>query len=144
MTSGSASTIADLPESVRTLFDRERRGVLTTLDPDGSGHSVPIVFVVSGSEIVSPIDHKPKTGGELARVRNIERDDRVTVLVDHWDEDWTRLAWVMVRGHAVIDPDGPFDVVQSLIVRYQQYAPDERPDALIRIRPMKLTWWTWA
>jgi PPOX class probable F420-dependent enzyme len=144
MTSGSASTIADLPESVRTLFDRERRGVLTTLDPDGSGHSVPIVFVVSGSEIVSPIDHKPKTGGELARVRNIERDDRVTVLVDHWDEDWTRLAWVMVRGHAVIDPDAPFDVVQSLNARYRQYAPDERPDALIRIRPAKLRWWTWA
>ena len=144
MTSGSASAIDDLPESVRALFDRERRGVLTTLEPDGSGHSVPIVFVVSGSEIVSPIDHKPKTGGVLARVRNIERDDRVTVLVDHWDEDWKRLAWVMVRGHAVIESHSPSEVVQSLNARYQQYAPDERPDALIRIRPTKLTWWTWT
>ena len=144
MTSGSANTIADLPESVRALFERERRGVLTTLDTDGSGHSVPMVFVVLGHEIVSPIDHKPKTGRVLARVKHIERDDRVTVLVDHWDEDWTRLAWVMVRANAVIDPDAPPEVVQSLNARYQQYAPDERPDALIRIRPTKLTWWTWT
>jgi len=144
MTSGSANTIADLPESVRALFERERRGVLTTLDPDGSGHSVPMVYVVTGNEIVSPIDHKPKTGRVLARVRNIERDDRVTILVDHWDEDWTRLAWVMVRAHAVIDPDASPEVVLLLNARYHQYAPDERPDALIRIRPKKLTWWTWT
>jgi len=144
VTSGRANKIADLPESVRALFERERRGVLTTLDPDGSGHSVPMVYVVRGNEIVSPIDHKPKTGRVLARVRNIERDARVTVLVDQWDEDWTRLAWVMVRAMAVIEPDAPPDVVQSLNARYQQYAPDERPDALIRIRPTKLTWWTWT
>jgi PPOX class probable F420-dependent enzyme len=143
MTSGTASTIADLPESVRALFERERRGVLTTLDPDGRGHSVPMVYVISGNEIVSPIDHKPKTGRELARVRNIQRDARVTVLVDHWDEDWTRLAWVMVRGHAVIESDAAPEVVQSLNARYQQYSSDERPDALIRIRPTTSTWWTW-
>jgi len=143
MPSGRARVLADLPETVRALLDRERRGVLTTLDPDGSGHSVPMVFVVIGDEIVSPIDHKPKTGRLLARVRNIERDPRVTVLIDHWDEDWTRLAWVMVRAHAMIDPDAPPEVVQSLNARYQQYTPDERPDALIRIRPTLLTWWTW-
>jgi len=103
-----------------------------------------MVYVVVGDEIVSPIDHKPKTGRVLARVRNIERDARVTVLVDHWDEDWTRLAWVMVRAMAVIEPDAPPEVVQSLNARYQQYAHGERPDALIRIRPTKLTWWTWT
>jgi PPOX class probable F420-dependent enzyme len=144
MPSGRAGALVDLPEPVRALLERERRGVLTTLAPDGSGHSVPIVFVVIDDEIVTPIDRKPKTGRVLARVRNIERDARVTVLVDHWDEDWTRLAWVMVRAHAVIDPDAPPEVVQSLNARYQQYAPDERPDALIRIRPTKLTWWTWT
>jgi site-specific recombinase XerC len=76
--------------------------------------------------------------------RNIERDARVTVLADHWDEDWTRLAWVMVRAHALIDPDAPPEVVQALSARYGQYAPDERPDALIRMRPTKLIWWTWT
>ncbi len=144
MPSGRARTLGDLPDSVRALLERERRGVLTTIARDGSGHTVPMVFVVIGDELVSPIDHKPKTGRVLARVRNIERDARVTVLVDHWDEDWTRLAWVMVRAHAVIDADAPPEVVQSLNARYRQYAPDERPDALIRIRPTKLTWWTWT
>jgi len=143
MPSGHARAIVDLPESVRALLERERRGVLTTLDPDGSGHSVPVVFVVIGDEIVAPIDHKPKTGRVLTRVKNIERDARVTVLVDHWDEDWTRLAWVMVRARAVIEPDTPPEVVKALNARYPQYAPDERPDALIRMRPTKLTWWTW-
>jgi len=144
MPSGRASTFNGLPEAVRALLESERRGVLTTLAADGSGHSVPIVFVVIGDELVSPIDHKPKTGRVLARVKNIERDARVTVLIDHWDEDWTRLAWVMVRANAVIDPDAPPEVVQSLNARYQQYAPDERPDALIRMRPTELTWWSWT
>ena len=144
MPSGHARAFDELPESLRALLERERRGVLTTLDPDGSGHSVPVVFVVIGDEIVAPIDHKPKTGRVLTRVKNIERDPRVTVLVDHWDEDWTRLAWLMVQARAVIESDAPRDVVKALNARYQQYAPDEQPDALIRMRPTKLTWWTWA
>jgi PPOX class probable F420-dependent enzyme len=144
MPSGRARALVDLPESVRVLLERERRAVLTTPAPDGSGHSVPIVFVLIDDEIVAPIDHKPKTGRVLARVRNIERDARVTVLADHWDEDWTRLAWVMVRAHALIDPDAPSEVVQALNARYCQYAPDERPDALIRMRPTTLIWWTWT
>ena len=144
MASGRARALADLPESVRALLERERRGVLTTLDPGGCGHSVPVVFVVIGDEIVAPIDHKPKTGRVLTRVKNIERDARVTVLVDHWDEDWTRLAWVMVRARAVIEPDTPPEVVQALNARYPQYAPEERPDALIRMSPTKLTWWSWT
>src|SRR3990170_4147255 len=102
MPSGNARAFDDLPESVRALLERERRGVLTTLDPDGTGHSVPVVFVVLGDEIVSPIDHKPKTGRVMTRVKNIERDARLTLLVDHWDEDWTRLAWGRVRARAGI------------------------------------------
>ena len=117
---------------------------MTTLDPDGSGHSVPVVFVVIGDEIVLPIDHKPKTGRKLRRLINIERDDRVTFLIDHWDEDWTRLAWVMVRARAVIHAGASPEVALALNARYPQYAPDELPEALIRIRPTKLTWWTWG
>jgi PPOX class probable F420-dependent enzyme len=143
MPSGHARAFDDLPESVHALLERERRGVLTTLDPDGTGHSVPIVFVVFGDEIVSPIDHKPKTGRVMTRVKNIERDSRVTLLVDHWDEDWTRLAWVMVRARAAIDREAPLDVVKALNARYRQYPPDERPEALVRMHPIKLTWWTW-
>ena len=144
MTSGFARAIGDLPEPVRALFERERRGVMTTLDPDGSGHSIPIGFVVVGDEIMSPIDHKPKSGRKLHRLSNIERDDRVTLLVDHWDEDWTRLAWVMVRANATVDAGVPPQVALALNERYPQYAADEVPDSWIRMRPTKLTWWTWG
>lgn len=105
---------------------------------------MPVVLGVIEDEIVSPIDHKPKTGQILSRVKNLERDDRVTLLVDHWDEDWTRLAWLMVRGHAVVDPDASDEVMRILNARYPQYSVDERHDALIRIRPTRLTWWSWS
>ncbi len=134
----------DLPEHIRILLDQVRRGVMSTVDPDGHPHSIPVVFAVVGNEIVSPIDHKPKTGVVMRRVRNLERDDRITLLLDEWDEDWTRLAWLMVRGHASVDADPADDLLRTLNGRYPQYAPDERHDALIRIRPTRLLWWSWS
>ena len=143
MTSGLVRKLSELPGPVRALLERERRGVMTTLDADGRGHSVPVVFVAIGDEIVTPIDHKPKSGRKLQRLRNLERDDRATLLVDHWDEDWTKLAWVMVRAHAAVEADSPTEVTTALNARYPQYEHKERPDALIRMRPTELTWWTW-
>ncbi len=144
MPSGRADALSGLPNSVRALIEDARRAVMTTLDRDGSAHSVPVVFAAVGGEIVSPIDHKPKSGRILARVRNLHRDDRVTLLVDHWDEDWTRLIWVMVRGHAVVDLEAPDHLMRALNSRYPQYGADERHDALIRIRPAHLLWWAWS
>ena len=144
MTSGRADRFDELPDHIRPLIDRVRRGVMSTIDPDGSAHSVPVVFALVGDEIVSPIDHKPKTGVVMRRVRNLERDDRVTLLLDHYDEEWTRLAWLMVRGTAIVDSTPSDDLIRALNVRYTQYTPDERHDALIRIRPIKLSWWSWT
>ena len=117
---------------------------MTTIAADGSVHAVPVVFARVGEELVSPIDHKPKTGAVLARVKNLQRDDRVTVLIDHWDEDWKRLAWLMIRGRATVDGNAPVSMMRELNRRYPQYEPDERHDALIRIRPVLLSWWAWT
>ncbi len=144
MPSGTANSLEELPERVAALLDTERRAVMTTVSFDGSAHSVPVVFARIEEEIVSPIDHKPKSGHILARVRNIDRDDRVTLLIDRWDEEWTRLVWVMIRGRARVDPDAPPSLMNALNTRYPQYEPDERHDALIRIRPTHLTWWSWT
>ncbi|MGH2752274.1 MAG: pyridoxamine 5'-phosphate oxidase family protein [Actinomycetota bacterium] len=144
MPSGRADALSHLPDRVRALLERGRRGVMTTVDAGGAPHSVPVVFAVIGQEIVSPIDHKPKSGRMLARVRNLRRDDRVALLIDHWDEDWTQLAWVMVQGQAVVDSEASVNELRALNARYPQYAPDERHDALIRIRPTRLVWWTWS
>jgi PPOX class probable F420-dependent enzyme len=144
VTTGRADNLAELPAPIAALFGDERFGVMTTAAADGSAHSVPVVFAIAGAEIVSPIDHKPKTGAVLARVRNLERDDRVTLLVHHWDEEWTNLSWVMVRGTAIIDADASVDLMHAINSRYPQYEPDERHDALIRIRPTGVTWWSWS
>ena len=144
MTYGNATSLDGLPESILSLLETERRGVMTTLASDGSPHAVPVVFARVGNEIVSPIDHKPKSGQVLARVKNLERDDRVTLLVDRWDEEWTRLKWLMIRGRATVDPHAPQAVMRALNERYQQYDIDERHDAVIRIRPSRLSWWAWS
>lgn len=144
MPSGRCDSIAELPASIRALLDDERRAVMSTVAADGSVHSVPVVFALVHNEIVSPIDHKPKSGRVLARVRNLERDPRATLLVDRWDEEWTRLAWLMVRGTTELDEDYPQDVLRALNTRYPQYEPRERHEALIRIRPTRLSWWSWT
>lgn len=144
MPSGHAASLSELPGRVASLLDIERRGVMTTISADGSAHAVPVVFAWVGAEIVSPIDHKPKTGDILARVKNIGRDDRVTLLVDHYDEDWTKLVWLMIRGRATVDPDASPELMQVLNHRYPQYEPDERHDALLRIQPVRLSWWSWS
>jgi PPOX class probable F420-dependent enzyme len=142
MPSGRADSLDELPSRMRSLLDGARRAVMSTVDED-SIHSVPVVFAVVGNEIVSPIDHKPKSGKTLARVRNLERDDRVALLVDEWSEDWTQLGWLMVRGSATVEADAALADMRAINSRYPQYAPDERHDALIRIRPARLLWWTW-
>jgi PPOX class probable F420-dependent enzyme len=144
MPSGRAGSLDELPASLKGLLDSVRRAVMSTVDADGSLHAVPIVFAAVRDEIVSPIDHKPKSGKTLARVKNLRRDDRLTLLLDHWDEDWTNLAWLMVRGRGVIDPAPPVGLVRAINARYPQYANDEAHDALIRIRPSRLSWWTWS
>jgi PPOX class probable F420-dependent enzyme len=98
--------------------------MLATIAPDGRPRLVPVCFVVIDDVIWSPLDEKPKTVDDpraLARVRDIERDPRVTLLVDRWSEDWSELAWVRVTGRAAV-VDGRPAVVAALRAKYPQYA----------------------
>jgi len=79
---------------------------------------VPIVYVVLGDELWSPIDGKPKSGRELARVGNLRRDPRATLLLQHYDADWQRLWWLRLECEAevvtIADPPGDeaaYDVI---------------------------------
>lgn len=143
MASGSCTTLDELPEELRRIFEEGRRGVFTTIDPHGWPHAVPVVYVVRGDEIVTPIDDKPKTGRELKRVRNLRHDPNASLLVDRWDEDWTRLGWVMVRGHArVLDESVGAEL---LVERYAQYSQIMTPGARsIVLVPERITWWRWT
>lgn len=88
------------------------------------------------------IDEKPKRTTRLKRLRNIEENPSVSLVFDRYDEDWTRLAYLLVRGSAEVVERAPEDVVAALRGRYQQYLAmrlEKRP--AIRIAPERVVAW---
>lgn len=140
MPSGSCEHLTDLPPVPRAILDEARRAAFATVDADGRPHVVPVCYATRGDELISAIDHKPKRGQVMARVRHLEADPRATLMADRWDEDWHRVGWVMVRGRARLEAPVHFE---SLNERYPQYRNMPDHDALIVLRPEKILWWTW-
>lgn len=129
------------------LLDVARVGHLATVDERGRPHVVPVCFIRVGELLYSPIDEKPKRGGELRRLRNIRVNPAVCLTVDHWDEDWSRLAWQQVRGRASLvgEPDERAVALAALRVKYPQYRGMRLEDQpLIRIRVDRLVAWQGA
>ncbi|HWC12461.1 MAG TPA: TIGR03668 family PPOX class F420-dependent oxidoreductase [Acidimicrobiales bacterium] len=107
---------------------RERVGAaavarLATVRPDGRPHVVPITFALVGDTIVTAVDHKPKTTTSLQRLRNIEAHPAASVLVDHYEEDWSRLWWARADGTAQAIHEGPSrqEAVERLVAKYEAY-----------------------
>ena len=93
---------------------------LATIRPDGSPRVVPIGFALDGDTLYTAVDDKPKRTRRLARLADIERDSRVEVVIDHYDEDWSRLWWVRLRGRArVVERDERG--LELLTAKYPQY-----------------------
>jgi PPOX class probable F420-dependent enzyme len=108
----------------RGFLDRSRVAHLATADRSGVPHLVPVCFCLDGLSVYITVDEKPKrTDIPLKRVRNIRENPAVALTVDRWDEDWTRLGWIMLRGPAEILADGgEHDRAQGLLRgRYAQY-----------------------
>jgi PPOX class probable F420-dependent enzyme len=104
---------------------------LATADEEGRPHLVVVTFAVARGMVYTAVDHKPKTTRDLKRLANIRANPRVSLLADHYEDDWERLWWVRVDGHARVldDPalmEGP---VALLAERYEQYRrrPPEGP-----------------
>lgn len=113
------------------LSDRERRfvesrrvGHLATADAGGAPHVVPVCFALIGDALYVTIDEKPKRRDRpLKRIRNILDNPNAAFVTDRYDENWTRLGWVMLRGTAeILDVGDEHDRVQEqLRARYPQY-----------------------
>src|SRR5579862_259075 len=113
-----------LTEPVRDFCERHRVARLASADARGVPHLIPVCYAIAGDSLYITIDEKPKrTDVPLKRLRNISENPEVAVTVDRWDEDWRRLAWVMLRGRAEILPNGEeHDRAQArLRERYPQY-----------------------
>jgi PPOX class probable F420-dependent enzyme len=102
---------------------------LATTDPDGRPHLVPIVFALEGDTLYSAVDRKPKRSKKLRRIENARERPDVTILVDHYDEDWQQLWWVRLRGRARVLDDGAerAHALALLQEKYPQYR-SEPPD----------------
>jgi PPOX class probable F420-dependent enzyme len=113
-----------LTDPQRRFLDRARVAHLATADRNAAPHLVPVCFCLDGTSVYVTVDEKPKrTDVPLKRIRNIHENPAVAVSVDRWDEDWTRLAWIMLRGSAEILTGGAeHDQAQrQLRQRYKQY-----------------------
>ena len=109
------------------LLDRARVAHLATADQYARPHVVPIVYVWGDDQLYFPLDRKPKREDDwhmLRRVRNIETNGRVSIVVDRYDDsDWTRLAWVLIEGVATILESGEerATAATALGAKYPQY-----------------------
>lgn len=118
---------------------------LATIAASGEVDLVPITFVFDGAVVVTAIDHKPKQRRRLRRLDNIVREPRVTVLIDHYDDnDWESLWWVRLRGLAVVVEEGPrFEsAIAQLIAKYPQHyerVPPQGPVIRIEVTDVR-TW----
>jgi PPOX class probable F420-dependent enzyme len=134
-------SLSKLPPEAASIVHEARRAVLSTLDRFGKPHAVPVCFAVVRDELVTAIDHKPKSKRRAARLANVERNPAAAMLFDRWDEDWRRLGWVLVRGVARIEPPGTGS--SELVRRYPQYSRHPPDGEVIALSPVRVTWWLW-
>ena len=132
------------PHEARSRFAQARVARLATADANGVPHIVPIVFAVDGDRIVTAIDGKRKRGGALRRVENITVNSRVSVLVDHYDEDWSHLWWVRADGRGrMLSPGADADTALTLLRRrYQHYGTVALTGPVLVIEVDRWSGWT--
>lgn len=110
-------------DRARRRFEGARVAVLATVRPDGRPHLVPVTFAVDGPSVFSCVDGKPKRHNALQRLVNVRHRAGVSLLVEHYDDDWHRLWWVRADGDATIHDAGA--VVERahrlLRAKYPQY-----------------------
>jgi PPOX class probable F420-dependent enzyme len=115
-----------LTDQQRRFLDTQRVARFATANASGQPHVVPICYALTGDTLYFTIDEKPKrqSGASLKRLANLRENPFAALVVDRYDEDWSRLGWVMVRGRADILESGPeHDRAQATLrARYPQLA----------------------
>lgn len=136
------------PDSVTQLkaVNRYRVAHLATADARNRPLVVPLCFVCGKGRIYSVVDEKPKrvSAGRLRRIRNIQANPRVSLLVDHYEEDWSRLTYILVEGTAELLDAGEEhrNAIRQLRRKYPQYRTMQLENQpVIKISPQRLLSW---
>lgn len=134
--------------AVRQFLTFARLGHLATVGPAGAPHNVPVCFWFDGAHFYFAIDEKPKRarGMALRRMRNIATDPRVALVIDHYEEHWKNLGYVLVHGRASVvdDPEEYLLALRSLRDKYPQYramALSIERNPVVRIDPERVHVW---
>ncbi|GAA1649321.1 TIGR03668 family PPOX class F420-dependent oxidoreductase [Georgenia ruanii] len=134
-----------MDDDARARFAAARVARLASLTPGGYPHLVPVTFALVDEDVWSAVDSKPKATRRLQRLANIAAHPAVSLLVDHYEDDWSALWWVRADGTArVVDADdgpGVRAALAALAAKYPQYAVPP-PGPLIRINVTR--WRAWA
>ena len=114
---------------VRERFAAAPVAVLSTVAPDGAPHVVPIVFAVAADVLYTAVDAKRKSTHRLRRLANIAANPRVSLLVDHYDADWTQLWWIRADGVATVHQGGEamaagYAALRHKYLQYERVALD--------------------
>jgi PPOX class probable F420-dependent enzyme len=111
------------PSVLRARVSQSRVARLATIGPDGKPHLVPIVFALDGDTLYSAVDAKRKRSRTLRQIENARRNPDVSILVDEYDEDWSRLWWIRLRGRARVLDEGEeaSHALVLLTAKYDQY-----------------------
>jgi len=136
--------VMDLDPGLRARVVREPVARLATVRPDGLPHVVPVTFALDGDTIVTAVDQKPKTTTSLQRLRNIDAHPVASVVIDHYEDDWSRLWWVRADGAARVEHAGAARE-QALGWLVEKYAPyrQSRPRGPVIVVTVE-RWTAWA
>ena len=128
----------------RRLVSQARVGRLATVTASGKAHVVPVCFALVGEVVYSAVDHKPKRSMNLRRFANIVATGSTSLLVDHFEEDWSALWWVRIDGTGRLVEDGAEAAlaVEALTTKYQQYQQVPPDGAIIAIDVEHWTDWS--
>lgn len=128
------------PEAV---FAEAPVAMLATVGAEGAPHVVPVVFAVHGGVVYTAVDAKRKSTRKLRRLTNIEGNPQVSMLVDHYDDDWTRLWWVRADGRAEIHYSGEELATGYMLLRgkYAQYQRIALDGPVISVTVAKWSSW---
>lgn len=131
-------------DEARALVASARVARLATVNPGLGVDVVPVTFaLLEGDRLVSIVDQKPKSTTRLRRLTNIRAHPEVTVLVDHYEDDWERLWWVRMRGTATVITAGDAfaEAVEALTDRYPQYVDAPPPGPVVSVAVASWSGW---
>ena len=129
---------------LRRRFASSAVARLATVRPDGAPHVVPVVFAVVDGAVYSAVDAKPKRSTRLQRLANVRVEPRCALLVDHYEDDWSRLWWVRADGTAAVvdEPPATHPGLVALAERHPQYREQPPAGPLLVVTVQQWSGWS--